>query len=66
MEERKLEEEFVKLVAGRLGVGDERSPLIREQIRHWKLKNKWKRGLMADDAKALRMIERKCRKELLC
>ena len=66
MEERKLEEEFVKLVAGRLGVSDERFPLIREQIVWWKLKNKWRRGLMADDAKALRMIEKKCRKELSC
>jgi hypothetical protein len=66
MEERKLEEEFVKLVAGRLGAGDDKFPLIRENIQHWKMKNKWKRGLMVDDAKALRMIERRCRKELSC
>jgi len=28
-------------------------------IAWWKLKNKWKRGLMTDDQKAVRMIEKK-------
>jgi hypothetical protein len=63
-DEERLEAEFVKLVANRLGLGDNQLSFIRKQVDWWKLKNKWKRGLMADDAKALRMIERKCRSEL--
>jgi hypothetical protein len=65
-EERKLEEEFVRLVAGELGIEERDYQFIRDRVAWWKLKNKWKRGLMKDDAKALRMIVRKCKKEFLC
>lgn len=36
---------------------------IRQAISWWKLKNKWKRGLMSDDSKALRMIKKYLEKE---
>jgi len=66
IEERKLEEEFVKLVAGELGIQEKDYQFIHDRVAWWKLKNRWKRGLMSNDAKALRMIVRKCKKEFLC
>lgn len=52
--ERKEEEHFVKLVAGRLDVEEE---LVWDAVNFWKTKNKWKRPINRDSAKALRMIE---------
>lgn len=59
MEEQALEKEFVKYVAGLLGWGEDSYQKIQDTIVWWKLKNKWKRGLMKDDAKAVRMIVKK-------
>jgi hypothetical protein len=56
---REYEEEtpFVKLVMGKSGCDDEKR--IRELLTWWKIKNKWKRSLSVDNAKAYRMICRK-------
>jgi hypothetical protein len=48
---------FVKLVMGKTGCDDEQK--VRELLTWWKIKNKWKRHLSVDDAKAYRMICRK-------
>jgi hypothetical protein len=60
LEETEREKEFVKLVMGRNKTTEEK---VWEAIQWWKLKNKWKRGVDSDDAKALRMIERRIRRE---
>ena len=57
--ENALEAEFVKLVAGQLRWDESRYAEIEEAIKWWKLKNKWKRPLTKDEAKALRMILKK-------
>jgi hypothetical protein len=54
--EQAREAEFVKLVVGRTEASEAQ---VWDAISWWKTKNKWKRGLSKDDAKALRMIERK-------
>jgi hypothetical protein len=48
---------FVKLVMGKTGCDDEKR--VRGLLTWWKIKNKWKRSLSVDDAKAYRMICRK-------
>jgi hypothetical protein len=48
---------FVKLVMGKTGCDDEKK--VRDLLTWWKIKNKWKRSLNVDDAKAYRMICRK-------
>jgi hypothetical protein len=48
---------FVKLVMDKSGCDDEKK--VRELLTWWKIKNKWKRSLGVDDAKAYRMICRK-------
>ena len=53
---RDLEAEFVKLVAGQIGYCESQYGRIRHCIEWWKLKNKWKRALTVDEAKALRMV----------
>jgi len=60
-EELKKEGEFVKLVCATVNedFNEENEKKIREFIVWWKLKNKWKRSLDKDNAKALRMIVRK-------
>jgi len=58
-EEQSLEFEFTKLIAGKLGWDEFWYPKIRKEIDHWKLKNKWKRDLTVDEAKAVRMILKK-------
>ena len=58
-EEMAYEEEFVNLVMSRLKLEESARPVVRNAIMWWKLKNKWKRGLKADEPKALRMVERK-------
>jgi hypothetical protein len=59
IEEQKLDSEFIKLIAGQLNWDEKRFIEIQKAVDWWKLKNKWKRGLMTDDAKAVRMIVRK-------
>jgi hypothetical protein len=56
LEERALEVEFVKLIQARGWWSDAE---VWKAISWWKLKNKWKRALTKDDAKALRMIEKR-------
>jgi len=58
-QEAALEEEFVKLLASRLGWDEGRYDEIREAIKWWKLKNKWKRAVTKDEPKAMRMILRR-------
>jgi len=62
--EEKLENEFVRLILGNLSWEDteDNKGKIKEAIKWWKLKNKWKRDLMVDDAKAVRMIERRLKR----
>jgi hypothetical protein len=50
------EKHFVKLVRNRTGASEEQ---IWKAVEWWKFKNKWKRPIAEDDAKALRMIERR-------
>ena len=57
-EEETLENEFVKLIHGIPEMAETSISEIKDAIKWWKLKNKWKRDLMKDDAKALRMITR--------
>jgi hypothetical protein len=57
--EQEVETHFKKLASTQLGWDEKRWPQIQEAIDWWKLKNKWKRDLMKDDSKALRMIIRK-------
>jgi hypothetical protein len=58
-EEQSLEFEFTKFIAGKLGWDEFGYPEIRKEINLWKLKNKWKRDLTVDEAKAVRMILKK-------
>jgi len=60
LEEIEREKEFVKLVMGRNKTTEEK---VWGSIQWWKLKNKWKRGVDSDDAKALRMIEKRIRRK---
>ena len=57
-EEEALENEFIKLIQGIPEVAETSVSEIKDAVKWWKLKNKWKRNLMKDDAKALRMIVR--------
>jgi hypothetical protein len=60
LEEEHIKElDFVNLIAGRLDVSLE---VVWEAVTWWKFKNKWKRPISKDDAKALRMIERRLNK----
>jgi len=56
LEELEREKLFVQLVVNRNKVSEEK---VWELVDWWKYKNKWKRPIDKDDAKALRMIERK-------
>jgi hypothetical protein len=60
-EEQSLEFEFTKYIAGQLKWDETGYPIIRKAIDWWKLKNKWKRDLTKDEAKAVRMILKKLR-----
>ncbi len=57
--ELEREKHFVSLVAGRNKVVEEE---VWKAVEWWKYKNKWKRPLEQDDAKALRMIEKKLKR----
>lgn len=59
LEEITWEKEFVKLVVGRMKCTEEK---VWKAIEWWKNKVKWKRPITQDDAKALRMIERRVKK----
>jgi hypothetical protein len=54
LEEREKEKHFVALVAGRVGCDES---TVWAAVDWGKFKNKWKRRVDSDDAKALRMIE---------
>jgi hypothetical protein len=58
--EQAKEADFVKLVAGRLDVDESK---VWPAVDWFKFKNKWKRRVDSDDAKALRMIEKKIKRE---
>lgn len=60
IKEMEWESHFVELIAGRNGVPKD---LVWEQVEWWKTKNKWKRPIDKDDSKALRMIEKRIKKE---
>lgn len=53
--EQEKEKHFVSLVADRLNVDEK---IVWKAVDWWKFKNKWKRRIDSDDAKALRMIEK--------
>jgi hypothetical protein len=55
IEEKKAEDEFIKFLIPRLNIDVEENQ-IREVIKWWKLKNKWKRDIFKDEAKASRMV----------
>jgi hypothetical protein len=61
-EERKLEDEFIKFITGKTE-GKYEAEEIRKVIRWWKLKNKWKRDILSDESKAVRMVLKKLKKE---
>lgn len=53
--EREKEKDFVNLIVNRMGVKED---TVWAAVNWWKFKNKWKRRIDSDDAKALRMIEK--------
>lgn len=65
--EREKEKDFVSMIIGQLlkqsaekQISEERlEKMIWESVDWWKLKNKWKRAINRDDAKALRMIKKR-------
>jgi len=59
LKELEKEKALVKLIGSRNNVGELE---VWRAIDWWKTKNIWKRPIMKDDAKALRMIERRLRK----
>jgi hypothetical protein len=60
LDEREHERHLVRLVACRVGCSEEE---VWEGIDWWKHKNKWKRAVHDDDAKALRMIEQRLQRD---
>lgn len=70
--EIEFEKNFVKMMVGQLYKqaqkvkvsSNDLEKLIWNSISWWKLKNKWKRGIDKDDAKALRMIKSRIEKQL--
>jgi hypothetical protein len=56
-QESSVEDHFCRLIQGRMSLKDDETSLIKEAIKWWKLKNKWKRDVFVDESKALRMIE---------
>jgi hypothetical protein len=72
LKEQEFEKDFVSMMVGQL-IGsaskkgmtqDKLESIILENIQWWKLKNKWKRGIDKDDAKALRMIKSRTEKQI--
>jgi len=59
LEELEKEKALVKLIASRSKVDEKK---VWDAVYWWKTKNIWKRPIMEDDAKALRMIKSKIRR----
>jgi hypothetical protein len=59
LKELEREKQFVTLIASRNNTIEDK---VWKLVEWWKYKNKWKRPVDKDDAKALRMIERKLKK----
>jgi len=57
-EERRVEDEFIKFINGKIG-NKFSEKKIRNAVQWWKLKNKWKRDVLDDGSKAVRMVIRK-------
>ena len=55
IKEKELEDNFIKFIKPQIkfDIDDEE---IREVVKWWKFKNKWKRELTKDDSKAIRMV----------
>jgi len=60
IEEKAYEKTLVDLIVPELGCDED---IVWEAIKWWKTKNKWKRPIRKDDAKAWRMIRRKLIRE---
>lgn len=71
--EIEFEKDFVKMTVGQLlskatkkGLSEEKiEAIVWDNVKWWKLKNKWKRGIDKDDTKALRMIKKRIEKQIL-
>jgi hypothetical protein len=61
LKELEWERGFVRLVSQRQECPES---MVWDAVRWWKFKVKWKRPLMEDDVKALRMIEARNRRQL--
>jgi len=59
LKELDKEKDFIKLVINRTNKTEKE---VIEAVNWWKFKNKWKRAINSDDAKALRMIEQKLKR----
>lgn len=59
LKELEREKQFVRLITDRNNVDES---AVWKAVEWWKYKNKWKRPLDEDDAKALRMIEKRLKK----
>lgn len=64
IEEEKVESEFRLLVLGLMSWGAEHEDKVKAAVLWWKLKNKWRRPLAKDEAKAVRMIVNKLKQEI--
>ena len=66
LKEKDLEEEFTKMIAGKLNLdlNDENKKKIEDTIQWWKLKNKWKRAVTLKESTATRMILNRLKKSL--
>lgn len=65
LKEKKLEEEFIKMIASQLqwDLNDINTHKIQDAITWWKLKNKWKRAITIKESTATRMILKKLKKD---
>ena len=66
LKEKELEEEFAKMIAGKLNLdlNEENKKRIEDTIQWWKLKNKWKRAVTLKESTATRMIISRLKKSL--
>ena len=63
IEEEKVESEFRLLILGLMSWGAEHEDKVKAAVLWWKLKNKWRRPLAKDEAKAVRMIVNKLKRD---
>jgi hypothetical protein len=61
LSEQTYETDLIALIINRNNLSHDAAEHIYYAIRWWKIKNKWKRNVAADDAKAMRMIESRLR-----